>query len=178
MEIQRFGVKVFVADPSSVRLPDYIQIFHRWIQNQMVEDHLLIDVHNYSHIHHGPGILLVAHEGNFSMDMADGRPGLLYYRKTPTAGTAVDQLTTILNSALQACRLLEGEGRFRTDDFVILANDRLNTPNDEETFSQLEPIVSGALERVFGGKKFTLTRISEDPKERLTVRVERIPVSR
>jgi hypothetical protein len=173
MDVHRLGVKFFAADPASVRLPDFIQIFHGWIQKQIVENHLLIDVHNYSHIHQGPGILLVAHEGNFSMDMTDGRPGLLYYRKTPATGTPADHLTTILKSALQGCRLLEERVRFRTDDFVILANDRLNTPNDEETFSQLKPILSAALERTFGSAKFTVTRISEDPKERLTVRVER-----
>jgi len=170
MEVHRFGVKFFVADPASVRLHDFIQIFHGWIQKQTVENHLLIDVHNYSHIHNGPGILLVAHEGNFSMDMADGLPGLLYCRKTPTTGTPVDHLETILKSALQACNLLEGEVRFRMDDFLLLANDRLNAPNDDECFSQLKPIVSDALERVFGHTKYTLTRHSENPKERLVVR--------
>ena len=179
MEVHRLGVKFFAADPASVRLPDFIQIFHGWIQKQIVENHLLIDVHNYSHIHQGPGVLLVAHEGNFSLDMTDGRPGLLYYRKTPTTGTPADHLTTILKSALQGCRLveedirLEGRVRFRTDEFIILANDRLNTPNDEETFSRLKPIVAAALERVFGGTKFTETHLSEDPRERLTVLVER-----
>ncbi len=116
MEVHRFGIKFFVADPASVRLYDFIQIFHGWIQKQTVENHLLIDVHNYSHIHNGPGILLVAHEGNFSMDMADGLPGLLYCRKTPTTGMPVDHLETILKSALQACNLLAGEVRFRMDD--------------------------------------------------------------
>jgi hypothetical protein len=173
MDVHKFGVKFFAADPASVEPRDFIPIFHGWIQNQTVENHLLIDVHNYSHIHHGPGVLLVAHEGNFSMDMADGRPGLLYYRKTPTDGTSVDHLVTILKSALQACRLLEGKVLFRTDDFVILANDRLITSNDEETFFQLKPVVSAALERVFGNKAFTVTRISDNPKERLAARVER-----
>ena len=55
-----------------MRLDDFIPVFHRWIQKQTVSGHLLIDVHDYSHIHQGPGILLVGHEGNFSIDLADG----------------------------------------------------------------------------------------------------------
>src|SRR2546423_3495394 len=132
MEFRRVRVRFVVADPASVRLEDFIPIFHGWIQKQNLSAHLLIDVHDYSHIHQGPGILLVAHEGNFSIDMSDGRPGLLYHRKTPTALAAADHAAAILKSALQAVRLLEKDARLRfsMDEFVIIANDRLTAPND------------------------------------------------
>src|SRR5436190_8899648 len=149
MDFHRLGIKFFAADPAAIRLEDFIPIFHEWIQQQSLAGHLLIDIHDYSHMHQGPGILLVAHEGNFSIDMSDGRPGLLYYRKAPSVFSPVEHLATILRSALEACRLLEKDGRIRfsTDEFVVIANDRLNAPNEEATLSELRPALADALKR-------------------------------
>jgi len=176
MEVHRLGVKFFAADPASVRMENFIPIFHAWIQKQNVPGHLLIDVHDYSHIHHGPGILLVAHEGNFNIDIADGRPGLMYYRKSPTALAPVEHLTTILRSALQGCRLLEQDARlsFNMSEFILIANDRLNAPNDETTLAELQPSLSAALAQTFEGAKFRLARTSLDAKERFTVACTRL----
>jgi hypothetical protein len=171
MEVHRLGIKFFAADPESVRLHDFIPVFHGWIQKQNLNGHLLIDVHDYSHMHNGPGILLVAHEGNFSIDMGDGRPGLMYYRKTPTTQSPIEHLSTIVRSALQACRLLEKDAKMRFDmnEFVVLANDRLNAPNDDETMAKLRPALSAALSHVFEGREFQLSRTHSDPKERFAV---------
>jgi len=176
MEVHRLGVKFFAADPSSVRLDAFIPIFHGWIQKQNLTGHLLIDVHDYSHTHQGPGILLVAHEGNISIDLSDGRPGLMYYRKTPTALSPVEHLTTIFRSALQASRFLERDGRvrFNMDEFIVIANDRLNAPNNDQTFAELQPPLSAALRQVFEGAEFHFARASIDAKERFTVRCRRV----
>ncbi len=164
MEIHRLGIKFFAADPASIRLEDFIPLFHGWIQRQAVPEHLLIDVHDYSHIQGGPGILLVAHEGNFSLDMSGGRPGLFYYRKTPAA------LPSTFKHALGACRLLEKDAgmQFRMDEMLIVANDRLEAPNDDAVFAQLKPMLAATIQEVFHGT-FNLTRVSTDPKERLAV---------
>src|SRR5215468_10659727 len=156
MQAHRIGIKFFAADPASVRLDHFIPIFHRWIQKQNLPGHLLIDVHDYGHVHHGPGILLVAHEGNFSIDTSDGRPGLMYFRKTPTALSPVEHVTTIVRSTLHACRLLEKEAkmRFNMDEFIIIANDRLSATNDDETFAALQPALSAALRQIFDGAEF------------------------
>jgi hypothetical protein len=171
MQVHRLGIKFFVADPSEVSLRDFIPIFHTWIQRQSLPGHLLVDVHDYSHIHNGPGILLVSHEGNFSIDMAESRPGLLYTRKQPAA-----DFSAIVTPAVQACRLLEQEPglkiRFRTDELLIIGNDRLHAPNDEETFSRLQPVLSSALKEVLGQPGFKITRIENNPKERLTIQAK------
>jgi hypothetical protein len=164
MEIHRLGIKFFAADPASIRLEDFIPLFHGWIQRQAVPDHLLIDVHDYSHIQGGPGILLVAHEANFSLDMSGGRPGLFYYRKTPAA------LPLTLKHALGACTLLEKDARvqFKMDEMLLVANNRLEAPNDDATFAQFKPMLAAAIQEVFPGT-FSLTRVNTDPKERLSV---------
>jgi len=173
MDLQRIGIKIFAADPAPVSVREFIPIFHTWIQKQAVKNHLLIDVHNYSHIHNGPGILLVAQEGNFSIDMADGRMGLLYYRKKPGDG-----ITSILKTVLQACSLLEadpalaGRLRFRTDEIAVLANDRLQAPNNDETLSEIKPAVSSALRNVLPSGNIAISLSSTNPRERFAVRVQ------
>jgi hypothetical protein len=171
MEVHRIGIKFFAADPSSVRLEDFIPVFHGWIQKQNLSGHLLIDVHDYSHVQLGPGILLVAHEGNFSIDMNGGQPGLMYYRKTPTTLSAVDHFTAVFRSALQACRLLEKDKlmNFNMSEFAIIANDRLNAPNNDATFKAIQPALQTALRLTFDSDEFHLSRTSQDPKERFTV---------
>jgi len=155
MDVHRFGIKLFAADPASVRLEDFI---------------LLIDVHDYSHMQEGPGILLVAHEGNFSIDMGGGRPGLLYYRKIPTTLSPGEHLATILRSAIEAVRLLERDARvqFNLDEVLVLANDRLNAPNTDASFAELKPSLAAALQKVFEAS-FDLARTTTDPKERFAV---------
>jgi hypothetical protein len=170
MDLYRLGIKFFAATDKRIDLTEFIPVFHEWIQKQIIKDHLLIDIHNYSHIHEGPGILLVGHQGNFSIDAADDRMGLLYYRKQP-----IDTFADIVKPGVQGFRLLEEDPRmrgrldFRQDEVLIIANDRLLAPNDDQTFLKLEPQLSAALSQVLA-KGFQLARISDDPKERLTIR--------
>jgi hypothetical protein len=177
MELSRLAIKLFVADSASIRLKDFVPIFHSWIQKQCVQDHMLIDVHDYSHIHHGPGILLVAHEGNFSTDMAEGKLGLTYSRKQPAGKTLEDELRAALKFAQQAALLieaephLEGRMRFRKDELLVISNDRLLAPNDGAVFETMKP----ALFAVFG-KSATLTHASAGTKDRLTIRVTGIAI--
>ncbi|MCK5352145.1 hypothetical protein KAJ77_06185 [bacterium] len=177
MELQRLGIKLFVENPSSLEMGSFIPIFHSWIQRQAIEGHLLIDIHDYSHVYRGPGILLVAHEGNFSMDWAEDRLGLFYYRKQPSNGSLGDHIQTIFRTALGACRLLEQESelagiQFKTDEVLVVANDRLFAPNTPETFQQLQPVFTEFFEELFDGNDFTLNHRT-DPKERFSVTVER-----
>ena len=106
---QKLGLKIFLEEPLRAETQEFIPVFHSWIQNQAVDGHLLIDVHDYSHIHRGPGILLVAHEGNFSLDQADDRPGLLYYRKQNLDGNREGCIRDIFRHTLLACSRLESD---------------------------------------------------------------------
>jgi hypothetical protein len=178
MELHRFGIKLFAADPADVRVKDFVPVFHSWIQRQAVEGHLLVDVHDYSHIENGPGILLVAHEGNFCTDMAEGKLGLAYFRKQPAGVGLESHLDAALKAVRQAASLLEKEpafeGRlhFRNDELLVIANDRLLAPNDAATFGTLK----SPLTKVFGADA-KLLHASTNPKDRLTVRVQGNPLS-
>jgi hypothetical protein len=175
MEIHRIGVKVFVAEPAAVSLEAFVPVFHGWIQQQNIDQHLLIDVHDYSHIRNGPGILLVGHEGNFSMDMDEGKPGLFYYRKQPLSGGLDAHFETVLKTLLHGCKLIETEPalkgiRFRTDEFLFVVNDRLNAPNEDATLLQFQPALTAVLKRLLGEANLQIAPVSGNPKERFAVR--------
>lgn len=171
---QKLGLKIFLEEPLRAETQEFIPAFHSWIQSQAVDGHLLIDVHDYSHIHRGPGILLVAHEGNFSLDQADDRPGLLYHRKQNLDGNREDCIREVFRHTLLACSRLEsdpvlgGRVRFHTREMLLLANDRLHTPNSRETFERLRPELTQALSRILGRGVFSLDRV-EDPRELFSV---------
>src|SRR3972149_6438419 len=106
MEFQHINAKIFVDgelpfDPSRL-----IYVFHQWIQESVLPE-LLIDVADYCHVPEGPGVLLVAHEADYSMDHTDGRWGMRYNRKAPLAGSNEDRYVQAFASAARACLLLE-----------------------------------------------------------------------
>ena len=177
MELHRFGFKVFATDsPENGELLDplaLIPVFHRWIQHQALAD-LLIDVADYSHMHAGPGILLVAHEGNYGYDETGNRWGLVYYNKRPLAGKLGEKLTAVCHKLLTACHKLEqepelqGRLKFRGNQIQFFANDRLLAPNNEQTAKTLDPALQALLTMLYPEQIHELTHES-DSKERFSV---------
>jgi hypothetical protein len=176
MELHRLGVKLFAVEAEEFPISDCVPVFHSWIQQQVVPGHLLIDVHDYSHVHEGPGILLVAHEGNFSIDLANGQTGLLYYRKAASPDDFETQLAGAIRCALHACSLLERDTtlpsrpRFRTDEATLIFNDRLVVPNSEETLGLLRPAVARVANRIWSGP-VAVEPIKLNSKERFSLRL-------
>ena len=141
MDSHKIVVKLFVEDPSRLDVHEFVPVVHSWIQQRAVPDHLLIDVSDYGHVHHGPGTLLVSHEANFYTDEGEGRLGLMYARKQPYPGTFAERLRQAFVATLEACRLLEADPRlagrikFKTDEVLVAIHDRLNAPSVPETFN-------------------------------------------
>jgi len=152
----KLAVKFFVADGSPVAQAEFVPIFHSWIQTRAVADHQLIDVADYAHVPGGPGTMLIAHEGNFSMDTAGGRLGLLYNRKQPVAADVPfsQRLAQVFGACLSACARLQaalpGRVRFRSDDPILRINDRLLAPNNPDTFAKFRGQMQAFLENLYG----------------------------
>src|SRR5947207_3342533 len=89
---QRLSVKVF-AKAASVGPKDALLVFHRWIQTQRL-DELLIDVTDYSHVHHGPGVILIGHGADYALDEEEGRLGLKYTLKRAREAAVATPITT------------------------------------------------------------------------------------
>jgi hypothetical protein len=54
MPTLKYDLKLFLDAASRFDLEECIPIFHRWIQDQAL-DEVLIDVADYRHVHHGRG---------------------------------------------------------------------------------------------------------------------------
>lgn len=176
MDLQKIGIKFLAEEGSTVKLVEFIPVFHRWIQNKSLDD-LLIDVADYSHVYAGPGVLLIAHEGNYSMDETGNCRGVAYYNKRELKCDLPERLVTVCRKALLACELLgkekELKDRIKVSGNVmqVFANDRLSAPNSDETYELLEPVLKGFLNKLFPGSGYTLVRES-DAKERFQVTVK------
>jgi len=178
MKLHRLSIKLFLERPGPQDPRDLIPIFHSWIQQQTMEDHLLVDVHDYSHLHMGPGIFLYGHEGSFSLDLGDNRMGLLYQRNRVDEGSSNDQLLAVaFRSLLKGCSMLESQRlsgdlvKFVPNEFRLAVHDRLAFPNTEETFHRFRHILSSFLKRMLNGAEFALDHRS-DPKQLFAVNVQ------
>ena len=72
---KRISAKLFATDPSAeVDADAFISVFHEFIREKSVEG-ILIDVADYSHVPEGPGVVLIGHDVDYSIDMNEGKAG-------------------------------------------------------------------------------------------------------
>jgi len=172
MNIQHVNIKFYLENPETVNLADYASIFNTWIQKQRLEE-LLIDVADYLHVHNGPGIMLIGHEADYSLDNRAGRLGLLYNRKEQLEGATQEKLAQATRAALTAAQIIEKENglKFSGSEVQVIVNDRLLVPNTAETFQALEPDLKAFFGRLYDGAEYSLAH-HDDPRERFTVNVK------
>jgi hypothetical protein len=172
MNLQHVNVKFYIENLETVNLADYAVIFNTWIQQQRLEE-LLIDVADYLHVHNGPGIMLIGHEADYSLDNRAGRLGLLYNRKEQIEGTTQEKFAQAVRFALIAAQILERESglKFNGSEVQIIINDRLLVPNTTETFATLEPDIKSFFHQLYQGAEYSLSQ-NTDPRERFTVNVK------
>jgi hypothetical protein len=144
IELQHINVKLLLKESENLNLDSVIPIFHSWIQDQIF-DELLLDVADYRHVKNGPGLMLIGHEADYSLDNTDGLLGVRYNRKAQLPGTNLDRLIQATRSAVLACQRLESDSRlngkfhFSGQDVQLIINDRLLAPNNEKTRQAAAP---------------------------------------
>ena len=163
-EPQRVGVKVFVEDQEAFDRARMIEVFHRWIQEDRVPG-TLVDVHDYTHVPNGPGVLLVAHEWHLRTDEAGGRIGLEYELKRDASGTLAERLREAIVSVLEAAAALEQDTagdnpvRFATREMVFRFTDRLAVPATEAAFEEVTGELEDLLADFYGGVPIEFERV-------------------
>jgi hypothetical protein len=153
---------------------EYVPIFHRWVRDHEL-DELLIDVVDYSHVRHGPEVVLIGHESDYAIDRTMGRLGLLYVQKRLLNAPANPWLGAIKRALHAGVRLQSESGSstplaFRTDEITLRVADRLLAPNTDFTFERLRPEIDGALRTLFGTTAFKMAR-GGTPRELFAVEV-------
>jgi len=162
MQLQHVNVKLFVDSQPEPDLEPLIPVFHRWIQGQILED-LLLDVADYRHVQAGPGVVLIGHQGNYSVDQTGGRLGIRYNRKAALDGSNLDRLQQACRAALTACQRLEmeprleGKFRFNGQEIEVFINDRLLAPNRDSTREAALPDLRAFFDKLFGGAEYSLS---------------------
>ncbi len=176
MEFQHVNVKLFVQEAGEPHLEPLIPVFHGWIEQQNGAE-LLIDVADYSHVPAGPGVVLIGHEGNYSVDNADHRLGIRYNRKASVDGSNQDRLKQAARAALTACQRLEaeprlgGKFRFNGQEIEIFINDRLLAPNTPATREAMHEDLRTFSHKLFGGGEYAIA-YSAEPRSLFTAYVK------
>lgn len=169
--LKAIDIKVFASKGDDIDPYEFVGVLQRWIREHTV-DGILIDVADYSHIHHGPGVVLVGHEGNISIDYDRGRMGMLYRYRQPAEPDNAGRIAAGLRYVLDAAEKLQNEpefqGRLEFDksSVAIISNDRLNGPNTDEAYTEFAAEIGKAVDGILDGATFS--RVNEDPRERLT----------
>ena len=151
---QRISVKLFAASADSTKhdsVDHWVRLFHRFIQDSLIPNTLLIDVHDYRHLHHGPGVMLVAHEAHYRME----HDGLVVARKRGLQGDWDDRVVEVFRSSLVAARAIEDGTpgfQFVADRFEFCIDDRLVAPPSDETVSSFCEVLRLCFERRFGSQ--------------------------
>lgn len=152
MESHKLVIKLFTEGGADVPANAVVPVFHSWIRDQSITDHMLIDVADYAHVPNGPGTVLIAHEANIHFDREAGQPGVQYVRKQAIAGTSTfrERLSAVVRYALEGAAKIESEPtlgvRINANDLIFRINDRLLGPNVQATYDAIK----GDLQNVFG----------------------------
>lgn len=166
MQLQHVNVKLLVKNPDLADLEPLIPMFHSWIEGQVFED-LLLDIADYRHVPGGPGVVLIGHQGNYSVDNTDERLGVRYNRKAGVDGGNQDALRQAMRASLVACQRLESEPRiegklqFNGQEIEIFVNDRLLAPNCDTTREAFRLEFETFFEKLFRGSEYSLSYTSE-----------------
>lgn len=174
MTAQKFQVKLYVDAPKALDLDALVPVFHGFIREKKLGE-LVIDVADYEHVHHGPGIVLIGYGSDYYLDLGDGRPGLRYSRKRGFEGDEEAAFTDAVRRALGAAALLEAESslggvRFTLGDVQVRLNDRAVASNDESSFARFAPLYQRVLAKALGPD--VVVTQTGDARDLLTVQVK------
>ena len=176
MNLQHIAVKLFAKSAPTAELPVFIRVFHGWIQRKALTGLMPIDVADYTHVHHGPGVMLICHEGHLALEQGDGQLGLTYANKRLAAGSTQDRLGAALQHLLNAAKLLESESAsdvrmtFHTGRLQLQVHDRVHAPNTDDTLATLRSDVEAVMKTLFGDGPVTIERVGDD-RSALTINV-------
>ena len=170
MDLQRINVKLLATAPPDFSVDSFLAIFGRW-RNDAENPAGWFDLADYAHMPKGTGVVLVGKQGNFSIDLGDPGPGLLYCGKQDYSGPVEQRITETFERCLALVKPLLTEPEYPADlkiqpgSWELAINDRLDSPNTAATDQDLRPGISAALDTVFGPGAYSIER-EPDPQKR------------
>ncbi|HYP90295.1 MAG TPA: hypothetical protein VEQ59_19120 [Polyangiaceae bacterium] len=175
MKSEKLQIKFFAKPDPSFDIEAVVPVFHRFIREHAF-DELMIDVADYKHVKHGPGVALIGDANDYFLDEGEGRPGLLFSRKRHGSGPE-GRLREGFARALKACVQLEaapelgGKLTFGTNEVLLRLPDRLNAPNVDASFAEVSAELAPLLDKLYGAGGYVIERGPASP-EPLSLRVK------
>jgi hypothetical protein len=151
---KRIAAKFFATDANAdVDFDAFIGVFHEFVREKSVEG-VLIDVADYGHVPEGPGVVLIGHDVDYSIDLNEGRAGLLTVGKRLEGGTVAEHLDDTVRKCLLAVKAVQANGSsgtsFSTAAVKVQVVDRLAAPNSDDGFAACKGEFEALATRVFG----------------------------
>ena len=178
--LQNLSVKIFFKNNS---LPAPVNTFHK-LFNQWIRDwpeEIWVDVADYSHLYHGPVMVLVAHDANYSLDAEEGRPGLIYSRKTQLSlGSSAEVMQHSILKALFAAQKLANEPdlkgglAFKGEELELQLNNRYLSGEMPDPALELKSAVEPLLPILYGNNKVSFSQ-GQNPKKRVRLNISVSP---
>ena len=171
MTPNRLSAKFFFDTDVSVKAADLIPVFHDWISRQAVEE-TLIDVADYSHVHQGPALMLVALEADYVLDEGSGASGIRYIRKRTQPDSLASALALVVAQAAQAGHLIASSGltsgvTLDTSQVEIEMLDKLHFPDELRKSEALENALQEVGLVAFGDAGLTVEYVEQDQRRPL-----------
>jgi hypothetical protein len=166
MAPQRLGVKWFCSEGVSVSPETLIPVYHRWIREKRLEG-LMIDVADYAHVPDGPGVMLIGHEADYSLDEGvGGSLGLLAVRKRIGSGSLGEALVATCRLGVAVVVALEAEDlgiQISMARCRVMLLDRLRYPTGSEVIQEASEQITEAL-KGFVGTGLAIELVRDDPR--------------
>jgi hypothetical protein len=167
MQSEKLQIKYFAKPNLAFEVEAVVPVFHRFIRERVLDEQM-IDVADYKHVKHGPGVVLVGDANDYYLDEGEGRPGLLFSRKRHGAGPE-GRLREGFARTLRACKLLQeapelaGKLDFATDEILVKLPDRLRAPNDDASFAEASRELGDLLDKLYGAGSYSIQRGAAPP---------------
>ena len=177
MDFQKVNIKLYTENERPPSLEEFIPVFHNWIQNKAV-DELLIDVADYRHVPGGPGVLLMGHEANYSVEFGpEEQFGLTYQAKRFSGKSNAEIIRLAILQAVKGADLLQSDERlqsfsFSSREMILTINSRNKLRNHKAEFEALKPVLESVLQELLQSPDFLVSQIAGDFRERLTVKID------
>lgn len=169
MPTRKVQAKLYFAATARPPLERFVPALHAILRDEALGE-LMIDVVDYGHVHHGPGVVLIGHATDYGIDLGEGRPGVLVFRKRdPVDG---DRIADALGRALRFAALLaqvpELGAALTTNEVLIRLPSRLHAPSTDAGFEHLTGELVALGQRLYGAP--VVTERASTPREPLSVR--------
>lgn len=162
-DLQRINIKFHTPIPAGLALEPIIKVLDGWKD----EAGHWLDIADYIHMDHGPGVMLYGKICFVSFDKTDGEAGILYQQRHGLTGELPQRFEQAFIEALNYAKRMSSDPNYppeiakSTSLIDVYVNDRYRVPNTEASEQALKPVIEELLNRVLADNQPALERLTQ-----------------